>query len=187
MRILEVFLVAALVAGLAPALAAARACLGSAEGRARMLRALASREDLDVQLAQAYLRHRPITDAKELRAVSRSVARMSATAPQVRALETLARHHISDRQILDDLTRLYAQATSPAVQRAIAEVFLRSDYRVISTPDLVALLRDSYVELDRPLIDAMLARYLKAFQAEAGARLEARRNGVGRWGARRLS
>jgi len=37
----------------------------------------------------------------------------------------------------------------------------------------VALLRDSYVELDRPLIDAMLARYLKAFQAEGGARLEA--------------
>src|SRR6266446_3415589 len=39
--------------------------------------------------------------------------------------------------------------------------------------DLVALLRDSYVELDRPLIDAMLARYLKAFEAEGGERPEA--------------
>src|SRR2546427_7644566 len=39
--------------------------------------------------------------------------------------------------------------------------------------DLVALLRDSYVELDRPLIDAMLARYLKAFEAEGGQPLEA--------------
>jgi aminoglycoside/choline kinase family phosphotransferase len=39
--------------------------------------------------------------------------------------------------------------------------------------DLVALLRDSYVELDRPLIDAMLARYLKAFEAEGGQGLEA--------------
>jgi aminoglycoside/choline kinase family phosphotransferase len=40
--------------------------------------------------------------------------------------------------------------------------------------DLVALLRDSYVELDRPLIDEMLARYLKQFQAEGGPRLDAK-------------
>src|SRR5438045_2887414 len=39
--------------------------------------------------------------------------------------------------------------------------------------DLVALLRDSYVELDRPLIDAMLKRYLKAFEKEGGAQLDA--------------
>ncbi len=38
--------------------------------------------------------------------------------------------------------------------------------------DLVALLRDSYVELDRPLIDAMLARYLQRFEAEGGPRLD---------------
>jgi hypothetical protein len=140
--------------------AAARACLGSAEGRSRMLRALASREDQDVQLAQAYLRHRPITDASELRAASRSVARMSATAPQVRALETLARHHISDREILDDLTRLYTQATSPAVQRAIAEVFLRADYRVISTRGLVAILRQYRLESadGEDLIDLLITR-----------------------------
>jgi len=40
--------------------------------------------------------------------------------------------------------------------------------------DLVALLRDSYVELDRPLIDDMLARYLKAFEAEGGPPLDAK-------------
>jgi hypothetical protein len=38
--------------------------------------------------------------------------------------------------------------------------------------DLVALLRDSYVELDRPLIDQMLSRYLKRFEAEGGPRLD---------------
>jgi N-acetylmuramate 1-kinase len=37
--------------------------------------------------------------------------------------------------------------------------------------DLVALLRDSYVELDRALIDEMLVRYLKRFEAEGGPRL----------------
>src|SRR5256885_3667974 len=38
--------------------------------------------------------------------------------------------------------------------------------------DLVALLRDSYVELDRPLIDAMLQRYLKEFESEGRPRLD---------------
>jgi len=38
--------------------------------------------------------------------------------------------------------------------------------------DLVALLRDSYVELDRPLIDAMLARYQDRFAALGGPRLD---------------
>jgi hypothetical protein len=38
--------------------------------------------------------------------------------------------------------------------------------------DLVALLRDSYVELDRPFIDTMLERYIDAFQAAGGERIE---------------
>src|SRR5207253_4502966 len=40
--------------------------------------------------------------------------------------------------------------------------------------DLVALLRDSYVELQRPLIDEMLRRYLQQFAAEGGPRLDER-------------
>src|SRR3954471_19980983 len=40
--------------------------------------------------------------------------------------------------------------------------------------DLVALLRDSYVELDRPLIDAMLKRYLARLVEEGGPRLDER-------------
>ena len=39
--------------------------------------------------------------------------------------------------------------------------------------DLVALLRDSYVELPRPLIDKMLQRYLARFAAEGGPALDA--------------
>jgi hypothetical protein len=38
--------------------------------------------------------------------------------------------------------------------------------------DLVALLRDSYVELDRPLIDAMLQRYAQQFEKEGGGRVD---------------
>lgn len=38
--------------------------------------------------------------------------------------------------------------------------------------DLVALLRDSYVELDVPLVEAMLQRWLDRFAAEGGPRLD---------------
>jgi len=38
--------------------------------------------------------------------------------------------------------------------------------------DLVALLRDSYVEVERPLIEEMLTRYIERFQAEGGVPLD---------------
>lgn len=40
--------------------------------------------------------------------------------------------------------------------------------------DLVALLRDSYVELDLPFVDRMVDRYLAAFEKESGERVDAR-------------
>jgi aminoglycoside/choline kinase family phosphotransferase len=38
--------------------------------------------------------------------------------------------------------------------------------------DLVALLRDSYVELDFPFVDSMLDRYVSAFERESGERID---------------
>jgi aminoglycoside/choline kinase family phosphotransferase len=38
--------------------------------------------------------------------------------------------------------------------------------------DLVALLRDSYVELEPPFVEAMLHRWLDRFEAEGGPRLD---------------
>jgi hypothetical protein len=139
---------------------AARACLGSTEARARVLRALASPNDGDVQVAQAYFRHRPITDSGELRTATSGIVRMPESAAQVRALETLARHHIADRETLEALTRLFAQATSVNVQRAIAEVFLRSDYQAIEVPRLVGVLREHRLESrdGADLIDVLIGR-----------------------------
>src|SRR4029450_5904140 len=57
--------------------AAALACLGSAEGRARVLQALTSRDEAEVQIAVVYLRHRPITDVAELRVVASGITRMT--------------------------------------------------------------------------------------------------------------
>ncbi|MBN8466099.1 phosphotransferase [Corallococcus exiguus] len=40
--------------------------------------------------------------------------------------------------------------------------------------DLVALLRDSYVELDRDFVDTMLDRYIATFEQESGEKIDAR-------------
>ena len=125
----------------AAAQSAGLACLGSADARARVLRLLASSDDADVQVAQAYLRHHPITDAAELRLVAAQVAAMRPGAAQVRALDALGRMHVSDAAVLDRLAALFERTPSLAVQRAIAEVFLRSDPGAIARPRLAKLFR----------------------------------------------
>jgi len=123
--------------------AAVRACLGSAEAHARMLAALVSPNETEVQIAQAYLRHRPITDAAELRRVAASIARMQPSHAQVRALESLGRHYVSDREILHLLVRLFAQTSSASVQAAIAGILIRADLRSVDRPQLSRTLREN--------------------------------------------
>jgi hypothetical protein len=122
--------------------AAALACLGSAEGRARVLQALTSRDDAEVQIAEVYLGYRPITDVNELRVVASGIAHMTGSGAQVRALDTLARHRLSDRESLDDLARLFPASESIDVQRAIAAVFIRSDYQSLPKPELVRVMSE---------------------------------------------
>ena len=144
-----------------PAHAAALACLGSNEARVRVLGALASPDEVEVQIAQAYLRHRPITDAAELRKVALGVARMKGSGAQVRALETLARHHVTDREILDELVRLFAQTNSPAVQRAIAEIFIRTDLGALPAGSLAQVLREHRLKpsgTGQDLVDILLSK-----------------------------
>ena len=120
--------------------AAALACLGSDQGRGQVLRALASDDEGDVQAAHAYLRHRPITAVDEVRSLVARIARMKANGAQVRALEALARQHIDDRAALADLASLFARTRSVAVQRAVAEAFLRANPGTISRPELLTVL-----------------------------------------------
>jgi hypothetical protein len=140
--------------------AAGLACLGSARARARVLHLLASTDDGDVQVAEAYLRHRPITDAAELRVAAKAIARMKANAAQVRALDALGRQHVADREISDELAALFARTSSLAVQRAIAEVFLRGDTGAADSRKLADVLR--HHRLSSPdgedLIDQLLRR-----------------------------
>ncbi len=139
---------------------AALACLGSGEGHAQVMRALASGDDPDIQAAQAYLRHRP-PESSELRALALEIARRAGSAVSLRSLDTLARLHIADREILEELTRSFTAARSVGVQRAIAEVFLRSDPKAIPAPELATALRQHRLKPPgggEDLIDVLLRK-----------------------------
>jgi hypothetical protein len=140
--------------------AAMLACLGSQKGHARVVQALTSASDDDVQLAQVYLRHRPIADVNELRAVAAGIARMKDSAAQVRALDTLAALRVSDRQSLAEITRVFQSAKSINVQRAVAGILIRSDYQELDRPELVATLRQARLKSSdgADLIDVLLRR-----------------------------
>ena len=140
--------------------AAAVACLGDADGHARVLQALTSARDEDVQLAQVYLRHRPLADVHELRVVATGIARMNGSDAQVRALDTLARHQLSDPESLQQLTRLFPLAKTVDVQRAIAGILIRSDYRAMAKPELVRSLRQHRLKSPdgQDVIDVLLRR-----------------------------
>jgi hypothetical protein len=120
--------------------AAALACLGSDAARARVLQALTSHDDEEVQIAQVYLSHHPMTDVEELRVVASRIAHMTGSGAQVRALDTLARHRLSDRQSLEELARYFPAAGSVDVQRAIAAVFIRADYQALAKPEVARVL-----------------------------------------------
>jgi hypothetical protein len=137
------------------------ACLGSDSGRGATLRALASGDENDVRIAQVYLRHRPIADASELRGVARDIVDMPASPAQVRALDTLARMHIGDRQVLLELAQSFASARNADVQRAIAEIFIRSDPKAIPRTQLVSAIREHRVRTAggrSDLIDVLMTR-----------------------------
>jgi len=117
------------------------ACLGSVAAHEHTIRALTSSRDDDVAIAQVYLRHRPLADVSELRAVTSDIGRMTAPGAQVRALETLARQRLADAQSLQEIAGLFPLARSLEVQRAIAGILIRSDYKMLARSDLARSLR----------------------------------------------
>lgn len=121
--------------------AAAMACLGDGDAHERTLRALTSPREDEVEVAQIYLRHRPLAQADEVRALTAGIARMTAAAAQVRALETLAKQRLTDPQSVQEIARLFTQARSLQVQRAIANILIRADTTALVRTDLARSLR----------------------------------------------
>jgi hypothetical protein len=75
----------------------------------------------------------------------------------VRALETLARLNITDRETIEQLAQVFVDAKSINVQRAIAEVFLRSDARALPKAELASIVRRHSLRGD-DLIDQLLRK-----------------------------
>ena len=140
--------------------AAIRACLGDVAQRPRLLAALTSPGEADVQIAQVYLQYQPIADVDELRDVTSGIGRMSDAGAQVRALDALADHRVADHEALENLARLFPLARSIDVQRAIAGVLIRADFEAIDTPQLVRTLREHRLKSHdgRDLIDVLIDR-----------------------------
>jgi hypothetical protein len=143
--------------------AAAVACLGSSEAHARVVRAVTSANADDIAMAQAYLRHRPLTDVGDLRNIAAGIARMPAAEAQVAALESLSRQRLADPETLREIARLYPVARSVEVQRAVANVLIRSDYRVLGPPELARSLKQYRLKSSdgNDVIDALI-RVLQA-------------------------
>ncbi len=151
-------------AGTGAAHAAILACMGDSVARALLLRARTSAREDDGASAQVYQRSRPIADASELRPVASAIARMTNREAQVRALDTLAAHGVSDRESLDELTHVYASARSPDVQRAVAGILIRADYRTLAKDDVVRTLTRHRLKSTegKDLIDALIRRLQQA-------------------------
>jgi hypothetical protein len=134
--------------------------MGSSEAHARVLMGLASPADADVRLAQVYLHHRPIADVNELRAVTAAIARMSESEAQVRALDVMAQHYLSDRESLDTLAQLFSRTRSWPVQNAIAGVLIRADPASIARPQLLRILHEDRLKSSDSdsMVDALIRR-----------------------------
>ncbi|MCW5657199.1 MAG: hypothetical protein KIT60_05820 [Burkholderiaceae bacterium] len=117
------------------------ACLGHTPSHEQTLKALTSAHDGDAEIAQVYLRHRPLADVTEVRALAEGIGRMRSPAAQVRALETLARQRLADPKSLQEIARLFPRARSLQLQRAIANILIRADHAGLARADLARLLR----------------------------------------------
>jgi hypothetical protein len=117
------------------------ACLGGGDAHDRTVRALTSPRPEDVEIAQTYLRHRPLAGAGEVQAIAADIGRLNGPEAQVRALEALAKQRVSDPHSLKAIAGLFARTRSLQVQRAIANVLLRADTQALERGELLQSLR----------------------------------------------
>ncbi len=117
------------------------ACLGDAAAHQRTVQALTASQDADAEVAQVYLRHRPLADAAEQLSLAEAIARLTAPGPQLRALQALARQRLTDPASLQAIARIFPQARSLEVQRSIAGILLRADTQHLARADLARSLR----------------------------------------------
>jgi hypothetical protein len=142
------------------AASAGLACLGDDAARRRVLASVTNGSDSDGEIAQVYFEHRPITRAEELRLLAHSIVRMPGSSAQVRAIDALGRHRISDEESLKAVAEMFPKAKSVEVQRAIASLIIRSDYQRVAKPDFVKMLARTRLKSPdgKDVIDVLIRR-----------------------------
>ena len=140
--------------------AAMLACLGNETAQARIVHALSSPRDEDVQMAQVYLRHRPLAGTQELRDLTLAVAHMPGSDAQVRALNTLAGYPLSDRKSMEELLSLFSATKMIEVQRAVAGILIRADLSAMAGVELLKRIRQSRLKSadGEDMIDVLIRR-----------------------------
>jgi hypothetical protein len=123
------------------ALAAVRACAGSADGHQRVL-ARWSAEAATTSRSRRFTCDTVRSSSPASCApVAAGVAKRPAGDAQVRALDALAAHRLSDPESLAALAALFPQAGSLDAQRAIAGILIRADTGALSRADLAKSLK----------------------------------------------
>jgi hypothetical protein len=140
--------------------AAMLACLGDADGRRVVLDALGEGRDEDVAIAEVLLHHRPLAGPDEFRAIAARVERIGSPEAQARTLDMLAKRPFVDEATAASLAKLFPAAKSLAVQRAIAGLLIRADYRGDEGSKLARLLREHRLRSPdgRDVIDVLIRR-----------------------------
>ena len=124
-----------------------------------MLAALTSPRDEDVRIAQVYLRHRPIDNPRDLRLVAQGITEMQNADVQVRALDTLAAHRLSDPVTIEALAKLFSSAETAGVQSAIAGVLIRANYHVLEPGELLQTLTQHRLRASgQNIVDVLIRR-----------------------------
>lgn len=113
-----------------------------------------------MRAAQVYFGYQPIVDVDELRDVANRITRMTRAGAQVRALDALSRHRLSDGPSLDALARFFPRADTVDVQRAIAAVLIRSDYGALPRIEIASVLRQARLKSSggEDIIDILIRR-----------------------------
>ena len=140
--------------------AALLACLGDRRAHAIVLKALTGADEKDAQVAQVYLRHRPLEAGFDLHQITRTAARMGSSDAQVRALTALTSYRLSDRESLEELLRAFAMTKSVDVQRAVAGILVRSDLGDMAKADIAQRLRQRRLKSSdgADMIDVLIRR-----------------------------
>jgi hypothetical protein len=139
---------------------ALRACLGDPQARPAVLAAVPTPDPGIRASVGAYLRHRPIWDGSEFRNALAAIAAAPGGDLQAPGLELLAVQPRLDPESVALLLDWFGASRSLRIQRAIATLLLKGDYRSFASESVARSLQEERLRSPdgRDVIDALIER-----------------------------